>query len=132
MKHKLGICIPYRNRKDHLDKLIPELSQYLKKKGINHKFYVGHQVDEKLFNRGAMKNIAAHYAFNDGCDYVAWHDVDMVPHDNKCDYSYPEETPIHIATKLSKYKVFSSMIPWFSFSNTPCLFVKITLSLTNK
>ena len=103
MKHKLGICIPYRNRKDHLDKLIPELSQYLKKKGINHKFYVGHQVDEKLFNRGAMKNIAAHYAFNDGCDYVAWHDVDMVPHDNKCDYGYPEETPIHIATKLSKY-----------------------------
>ncbi len=103
MKHKLGICIPYRNRKSHLDKLIPELSQYLKKKGIDHKFYVGHQVDDKLFNRGAMKNIAAHYAFSDGCDYVAWHDVDMIPHDNKCDYSYPKDTPIHIATKLSKY-----------------------------
>lgn len=103
MKPKLGICIPYRNRKTHIDELIPRLSEYLNKFEIPHKFYVGHQVDEKLFNRGAMKNIAAHYAFKDGCDYIAWHDVDMVPNDESCDYSYPEKTPIHIATKLSKY-----------------------------
>jgi hypothetical protein len=103
MSHKLGICIPYRNRKNHLEQLIPKLSEHLNKQGINHKFYVGHQVDDKLFNRGAMKNIAAHYAFEDGCDYIAWHDVDMIPHEES-DYSYPEETPIHIATKLSKYQ----------------------------
>jgi hypothetical protein len=71
---------------------------------IPHKFYVGHQVDDKLFNRGAMKNIAAHQAFEDGCDYIAWHDVDMVPHDDNCDYSYPGDNPVHIATKLSKYE----------------------------
>jgi hypothetical protein len=103
MKHKLGICIPYRNRKSHIDELIPRLTKYLNSKGIDHKFYVGHQVDDKLFNRGAMKNIAAYHAFEDGCDYIAWHDVDMVPRTSDCDYSYPEETPIHIATKLSKY-----------------------------
>jgi hypothetical protein len=103
MSHKLGICIPYRNRKNHLEQLIPKLSEHLNKQGIDHKFYVGHQVDDKLFNRGAMKNIAAHYAFEDGCDYIAWHDVDMIPHEES-DYSYPEETPIHIATKLSKYQ----------------------------
>lgn len=102
MKHKLGICIPYRNRKEHLDKLIPHLTEHLNKQGIDHKFYVGHQVDDELFNRGLMKNIAAHYAFNDGCDYIAWHDVDMLPHE-ECDYTYPSENPIHIATKLSKY-----------------------------
>jgi hypothetical protein len=108
MSHKLGVCIPYRNRKEHLDKLIPQLSEYLNKKGIDHKFYVGHQVDFKLFNRGSMKNIAAHTAFNDGCDYIAWHDVDMVPclDENypEPDYSYPKESPVHIATKLSKYE----------------------------
>ena len=107
MKHKLGICIPYRNRKEHLERLVPHLGKYLTEKGIDHKFYVGHQVDDKLFNRGAMKNIAAEYAFNDGCDYIAWHDVDMLPytnhHDTLPDYSYPEENPTHIATKLSKY-----------------------------
>lgn len=107
MSHKLGICIPYRNRKEHIERLIPHLSEYLTSKNIDHKFYVGHQVDDKLFNRGAMKNIAAHYAFEDGCDYVAWHDVDMLVYDNDgvfADYSYPEKTPLHIATKLSKYQ----------------------------
>jgi len=106
MKHKLGICIPYRNRKEHIENLIPHLTKYLNEKGINHSFYVGHQIDEKLFNRGAMKNIAAHYAFEDGCDYIAWHDVDMLAEDRDgltCDYSYPEKSPIHIATRLSKY-----------------------------
>lgn len=102
MKHKLGICIPYRNREEHLRKLVPALTKHLNEKGIDHKFYVGHQVDDKLFNRGAMKNVAAEFAFNDGCDYIAWHDVDMLPHPD-CDYSYPEEHPIHIATKLEKY-----------------------------
>ena len=102
MSYKLGICIPYRNRKEHLDELIPHLTKHLNEKGIEHTFYIGHQIDDRLFNRGAMKNIAAHYAFEDGCDYVAWHDVDMVP-DIDADYSYPNSTPIHIATKLSKY-----------------------------
>jgi hypothetical protein len=102
MTHKLGICIPYRNRKNHLEELVEKLGKILTNKGIDHKFYVGHQVDDKLFNRGTMKNIAAQYAFNDGCDYIAWHDVDMIP-DEYVDYTYPEETPIHIATKLSKY-----------------------------
>lgn len=102
MSHKLGICIPYRNRKEHLELLIPRLTEHLKRQGIEHKFYVGHQVDNRLFNRGAMKNIAAEWAFNDGCDYVAWHDVDMLP-SILADYSYPEEHPMHIATKLSKY-----------------------------
>jgi len=102
MKHKLGICIPYRDRQSHLDELVDKLGKLLTNKGIDHGFYVGHQVDDKLFNRGAMKNVAAQYAFNDGCDYIAWHDVDMIPDDN-VDYSYPENNPIHIATKLSKY-----------------------------
>ena len=102
MSHKLGICIPYRDRQSHLDELVDKLGKLLTSKGIDHGFYVGHQVDDKLFNRGAMKNVAAQHAFNDGCDYIAWHDVDMIP-DGSVDYSYPDNNPIHIATQLSKY-----------------------------
>lgn len=112
MKHKLGICIPYRNRKEHLDILIPKLSAHLDSKGIEHSFYVAHQTDDKLFNRGVMKNIAAKYAFEDGCDYIAWHDVDMIPNDD-CDYSYPTEHPVHIATQLSKYNYGMSYPDYF-------------------
>jgi hypothetical protein len=127
MSHKLGICIPYRNRKEHLEKLIPHLSKHLTERGIDHKFYVGHQVDEKLFNRGAMKNIAAKFAFDDGCDYIAWHDVDMLPHEES-DYSYPSENPIHIATKLSKYNYGLGYDQYFG---GVVLFTKEQAELTN-
>ena len=104
MDKKLGICVPYRNREKHLNMFIPILSKFLNKKGINHQFYIAHQTDDKLFNRGAMKNIAAKHAFEDGCDYVAFHDIDMLPENDNCDYSYPTDYPTHISTKLSKYK----------------------------
>jgi hypothetical protein len=127
MSHKLGICIPYRNRKEHLDKLIPHLTEHLNRQGIEHKFYVGHQVDDKLFNRGTMKNIAAKFAFDDGCNYVAWHDVDMLPHEES-DYSYPSEHPIHIATKLSKYNYGLGYDQYFG---GVVLFTKEQAELTN-
>jgi hypothetical protein len=58
-------------------------------------------VDDKLFNRGAMKNVAAKHAFEDGCDYIVWHDIDMIPEEG-CDYSFPDKHPIHIATNISQ------------------------------
>ena len=132
MKHKLGICIPYRNRQEHLDRLVPHLSNYLNEIGIDHKFYVGHQVDENLFNRGMMKNIAAKFAFDDGCDYIAWHDVDMLVYtkhmDTLPDYSYPEDNPIHIATKLSKYQYG---LGYDQYSGGVVLFTKDQVEQTN-
>jgi len=100
---KLGICVPYKNRQEHLNQFIPHLSNFLSERNIEHSFYFAHQTDNKLFNRGAMKNIAAIHAFNDGCDYIVWHDIDMLPMDDLCDYSYPNNLPKHIAVNLSKY-----------------------------
>ncbi len=100
---KLGICVPYKNREEHLNQFIPHLSNFLSERNIEHSFYFAHQTDDKLFNRGAMKNIAAIHAFNDGCDYIVWHDIDMLPMDDLCDYSYPTDLPKHIAVNLSKY-----------------------------
>jgi NAD(P)-dependent dehydrogenase (short-subunit alcohol dehydrogenase family) len=101
-KHKLGVCVPYRNREEHLNKFIPIVSKFLKERDIDFKIYFGHQVDDKLFNRGAMKNVAAKHAFEDGCDYIVWHDIDMVPEDDTCDYSYPSDVPQHIAVNISQ------------------------------
>jgi hypothetical protein len=102
MKHKLGVCVPYRNREEHLKEFVPTISKFLQSKGIEFGIYLGHQIDDKLFNRGAMKNIAAKQAFDDGCDYVVWHDIDMVPEDDTCDYSYPIDNPQHIAVNISQ------------------------------
>jgi hypothetical protein len=98
---KLGVCVPYRNRETHLKEFIPAIGKYLEEQGIDYCIYFGHQVDDKLFNRGAMKNVAAKHAFEDGCDYIVWHDIDMIPEEG-CDYSFPDKHPIHIATNISQ------------------------------
>jgi len=98
---KLGVCVPYRNREAHLKEFVPTIGKYLEEQGIDYHIYFGHQVDDKLFNRGAMKNIAAKHAFEDGCDYIVWHDIDMIP-EGGCDYSFPTDNPIHIATNISQ------------------------------
>jgi hypothetical protein len=102
MKHKLGVCVPYRNREEHLKEFVPIVSKFLESKDIDFKIYFAHQTDDKLFNRGAMKNIAAKHAFEDGCDYIVWHDIDMVPEDDTCDYSFPNDNPQHIAVRISQ------------------------------
>jgi len=100
---KLGVCVPYRNREAHLKEFIPKIGKYLDGQGIDYHIYFGHQVDDKLFNRGATKNIAAKYAFEDECDYVVWHDIDMIPEEGGgADYSFPKENPRHIATNISQ------------------------------
>ena len=100
---KLGVCVPYRNREAHLKEFVPKIGKYLDSQGIDYCIYFGHQVDDKLFNRGAIKNIAAKYAFEDGCDYIVWHDIDMIPEEGGgADYSYPSDYPVHIATQISQ------------------------------
>jgi hypothetical protein len=99
---KLGVCVPYRNREAHLEEFVPRVGKFLEERGIEYCMYFGHQVDDKLFNRGAMKNIAAEQAFKDGCDYIVWHDIDMIPEDDNCDYSFPKDNPRHIAIHISK------------------------------
>jgi hypothetical protein len=99
---KLGVCVPYRNREKHLHEFIPKVGKFLKERNIEFCMYFGHQCDDKLFNRGAMKNVAAEFAFKDGCDYIVWHDIDMIPENDTCDYSYPAENPRHIAISISQ------------------------------
>jgi len=99
---KLGVCVPYRNREAHMNEFVPHVSKFLEERGIEHTIYLAHQCDDKLFNRGLMKNIAAKYAFDDGCDYIVWHDIDMVPEDDSCDYSFPTDNPQHIAVRISQ------------------------------
>lgn len=100
---KLGVCVPYRNREMHLNEFIPKVGKYLKEQNIDFQMYFCHQVDDKLFNRGATKNIAAKHAFEEGCTHIVWHDIDMIPEeDGGADYTFPEDGPRHIATQISQ------------------------------
>jgi hypothetical protein len=56
------------------------------------------QADDKPFNRGKLLNIGALKAKELGCDYIALHDVDMLPID--VDYSWVDR-PTHLATHFT-------------------------------
>jgi hypothetical protein len=124
---KLGVCVPYRDRELHLNEFIPKVGKYLKNQGIEFQMYFCHQTDDKLFNRGATKNIAAKHAIEEGCDYIVFHDIDMIPEEG-CDYSYPKDYPIHIATQISQmgYK-----LKYHEYFGGAVLFSKEQLEATN-
>ena len=100
-KQKLGILVPYRNREDHLKYFVPTIKEYLNDKGIQNSIYIIEQGNKKPFNRGKLLNVG-YELFKDECDYVCFHDVDLIPQEDSCDYSVVHR-PTHLASRLSKF-----------------------------
>ena len=95
--HKLGVIVPYRDRPEQLKVFKEYISNYLFSKQIHHEVIVVEQTDDKPFNRGLLLNWGCRKAEWAGCDYVVFHDVDMLPVD--VDYSY-SSYPLHLVQNL--------------------------------
>ena len=95
---KLGVIVPYRGRPTHLRKFKETITSYLDKSNISYHLIVVEQADTLPFNRGKLLNVGFQQALKKRCDYVVFHDVDMLP--VSVDYSY-SEVPIHLATKFT-------------------------------
>ena len=93
--HKLGVIVPYRDRYDHLVSFKTSISKVLDKSNIDYVLIVIEQDDAKLFNRGKLLNVGFKRALKEKCDYVVFHDVDMLP--VEVDYSY-SSVPVNILT----------------------------------
>ena len=93
--HKLGIIVPYRNRPEQLAKFRHSINEYIT--DINFELIIVDQQGKDEFNRGRLLNIGFKEAEKLGCDYVVFHDVDMLPID--VDYSYSDK-PLHLITDL--------------------------------
>lgn len=97
MDKKLGIIVPYRDRYEQLLQFKNHIKDYLKDKNIKYELIIVEQDDAQLFNRGKLLNVGFKYANRLKCDYVVFHDVDMLPVD--VDYSW-SDVPIHMATNF--------------------------------
>lgn len=97
MDKKVGIIVPYRNRYTHLINFKKHIVRYLTKKKLNFELIIVDQDNAKLFNRGMLLNIGFKHAKRLGCNYVIFHDVDMLPID--VDYTY-EPYPVHLASNF--------------------------------
>ena len=108
--HKLGVIVPYRNRYEHLIEFKTHIVQYLKSHNIDFEIIIVEQDDAKLFNRGMLLNIGFERAKKLDCDYVVFHDIDMIPID--VDYSY-SDTPTHLATDNIPFESYFGGITLF-------------------
>jgi hypothetical protein len=107
---KLGIIVPFRNRHEHLSKFKKSIVDYLTKSNINFELIIVQQDNARLFNRGMLLNIGFKEAKKLKCDYVVFHDVDMLPID--VDYSY-SNTPVHLATDNIPFESYFGGITLF-------------------
>lgn len=94
--HKLGIIVPYRNRSQQLQKFVKHMTSYLGS-NLEYEIIVVEQDDKESFNRGALLNVGFKEARKLGCDYVVFHDVDLLP--RYVDYSY-SDVPLELVGKI--------------------------------
>ncbi len=79
---RLAIVVPYRDRAEHLARLIPHLVTFFERdrlaQAIPYEIHVVEQSAGGAFNRGAIKNTGFAIA-RGNADYVSFHDVDYLP-----------------------------------------------------
>jgi len=81
----MALIVPYRNRKEHLEKFTPYISEYLHKQNISFEIIVVEQDEKTPFNRAKLMNIGALHASKE-TKYFVFHDVDLLP--ENIDYRY--------------------------------------------
>ena len=92
---KLAIIVPYRDRYEQLLEFKARITKYLDNRDFNYSLIIVEQDNASAFNRGMLLNIGFKEAIKQRCDYVVFHDVDMIPID--VDYS-SSDYPVHLAT----------------------------------
>nr|XP_012642822.1 beta-1,4-galactosyltransferase 7 isoform X3 [Microcebus murinus] len=107
--HRLAVLVPFRERFEELLVFVPHMHRFLSRKRVPHHIYVLNQVDHFRFNRAALINVGFLESGN-GTDYIAMHDVDLLPLNEALDYGFPEAGPFHVASPelhpLYHYKTY--------------------------
>ncbi|CAH8854793.1 unnamed protein product [Trichobilharzia szidati] len=122
--HRLAVLVPFRDRFTELQEFIPYLENFLNNQSVRHTFFVVNQVDNLRFNRGALLNVGALESIKaevngvvvetivrrnsisrsalqclklPHTNYLALHDVDLLPVDPALKYDIPPEFgPVHL------------------------------------
>ena len=97
---KMSVVVPYRDREQNLRLLVPHLKNFLGDK-YDYSITVIEQEDGKPFNKGRLLNLGFHLT-KDDADYFCFHDVDLLPMNNTCDYSFPTQ-PTHLSVFVSQF-----------------------------
>ena len=108
--YKLAVVVPFSDRFDELLQFVPHISKFLDRQSITYKIFIVNQIDEYRFNRASLINVGFLEAISNKFDYIAMHDVDLLPLNDNLNYSYPSEGPFHVSASglhpTYNYKTF--------------------------
>ena len=94
LKDKYSIIISYRNRKEHLQMLLPRLQEVFKDK--EYEIIIAEQDDNDKFQKNSLYNTAVKYSTG---NILVFHDVDYYPSDNVSYYT-DKDTPLYPVKQL--------------------------------
>ncbi|KAF8778218.1 Beta-1 like protein [Argiope bruennichi] len=102
-QHRVALIIPYRDRLEHLTTLLYTLHPLLQRQLLEYRVYVVEQYGNETFNKGVLMNAGVREALRDN-DFqcFVFHDVDMIPEDDRNLYSCPE-MPRHLSVAVDKF-----------------------------
>lgn len=96
-KKRLAIIVPFRDRFEELLEFVPHMTAFLKRQEIPFHIFVVQQKDSNRFNRASLINVGFLQTRNN-FEYMAMHDVDLLPLNDNLKYEYPEAGPYHISS----------------------------------
>ena len=74
------------------------MDRFLTEAGVEHEIIVVNQADTYRFNRAGLINAGFLFTEQSGFDYLAMHDVDLIPTTHEIKYDFPSEGPVHLAS----------------------------------
>ncbi|VDO40241.1 unnamed protein product [Haemonchus placei] len=107
--NRVAIIIPFRDRESHLHILLNNMHPFLTKQMLDYSIIVVEQTANQTFNRAKLLNVGyveANKMYDWQC-YV-FHDVDLLPEDDRNLHVCPDKNPRHMAVAVNKfnYKLF--------------------------
>ncbi len=104
-KQNVAILVPYKDRSEYLNYFLLNMHPILARQELNYKIYLVEPYGNITFNRGLLFNIGFIEANKESAakwDCHAYHDVDLLPEDDRTLYACPP-SPTHLAHFISKH-----------------------------
>ncbi|KAF2904660.1 hypothetical protein ILUMI_01515 [Ignelater luminosus] len=101
---KVAIIVPYRYRGEHLLLFLQHMHPLLKKQQLDYTIFVVKQDGCGTFNKAMLMNVGATEALKrNNFDCFIFHDVDLLPEDDRILYTCPEQ-PRHMSVAVDKFR----------------------------
>ncbi|XP_050311250.1 beta-1,4-N-acetylgalactosaminyltransferase bre-4 [Anthonomus grandis grandis] len=104
---RVALVVPFRDRGGHLLLFLQHMHPFLRKQQLDYTIFVVEQEGNGPFNRAMLMNVGYSEALKSGkFDCFIFHDVDLLPEDDRNLYSCPEQ-PRHmsVAVDMFQYKL---------------------------